>query len=97
MQRNLTSQSSSDGPSRKHFSVRHIGSSEPQETDGRVSFGVYAALAAVIAVFAALVYLLGFPFLIIAADTAAILAIALLVYISSDIFSAGGRSAARKG
>jgi hypothetical protein len=59
-------------------------------------FGVYAALAGVIAIFAALVDFLGFPFLIIAADTAAILALAVLVYISSDVFRSGGRSAAGK-
>ena len=83
-------------PAANTFSSATLEASSRKETDGRASIGVYAALAAVIAIFAALVYFLGFPFLIIAADTAAILAIALLVYISSDIFSAGGRSSARK-
>ncbi len=79
-------------PAANTFSPAALEASSRMETDGRVSVAVYAALAAVIAIFVALVYFLGFPFLIIAADTAAILAIALLVYISSDIFSAAQKN-----
>ena len=62
------------------------------KTDGRVLLGVYAALAGVLAIFAALVYVLGFPFLIVAVDAAAILALAVLVYITADVFSAAPKN-----
>ena len=57
MQRNLTSQSRAMDPAANTFSPRRIGSFEPQgNRRARRRSAVYAALAAVIAIFAALVY-----------------------------------------